>query len=86
MTTKSGFTPDQVLADITKHLGPKLAARVTHRRQALGISQARLAMAIGMPRSEVQKIEDGELIISTTRMELLAEALKTTRAWLMTGK
>lgn len=58
------------------------AARFAGRRKKVGISQAKLAKAAGMKQQGIQNIEAG--IVERPRgIEELAEALLTTKKWLL---
>jgi len=73
-------------------------SRIRERREALGLSQEKLAEMVGVTYQAVQQWErepvtmqeeDGTKIQSTapkrTRLKMVADALKCTPEWLMTG-
>ncbi|MFN5619069.1 MAG: helix-turn-helix domain-containing protein, partial [Brevundimonas sp.] len=52
-----------------------VGARISARRQALGLSQAALAGRIGVSFQQLQKYESGANRISASRLHHLAQAL-----------
>ena len=55
------------------------------RRMMLGISQEKLADAIGLTFQQVQKYEKGKNRISSSRMQQIANALQVTPAFFFDG-
>jgi transcriptional regulator with XRE-family HTH domain len=53
----------------------RVGARVTEARKARGLSQVRLAKAIGVTTGAVQAYEHGRTRITVERLEALADAL-----------
>lgn len=61
----------------------ELARRVTRRRLELGLTQDALGERLGVSPQSVQQWERGATVPRSTRLRALAEALETTRAWLV---
>ncbi len=63
-----------------------LGEKIKQRRLELNMTQQELADKIGYEtRGAVNKIEKGLVDVTQTKMYLIAEALKTSPAWLMEG-
>lgn len=62
--------------DREKRLDVRIGAHVRSRREALGMTQAGLASAIGVTFQQVQKYERGVNRIAASKLVLIAEALK----------
>lgn len=60
-----------------------LAARIRQARRAAGLSQQRIADAVGIPRTAVSDIESGQRNVYATELAPLADALGCTVAWLL---
>jgi transcriptional regulator with XRE-family HTH domain len=60
-------------------------ARLRHRREQLGLSQLRLAEALGLSYQLIQKYERGATRIWIDRLYGLAEILKVEVAWFFDG-
>jgi transcriptional regulator with XRE-family HTH domain len=64
-----------------KHVGSKIRVR----RQALGISQRKLAHAVGVSFQQIQKYEDGTDRIGAGRLQQLSQALRAPPAFFFQG-
>lgn len=62
-----------------------LGAAIRRRRKEQGMSQERLAQAVGMDRSYIGQVERGENSIAILPLAAVAKALDTTIASLMTS-
>jgi transcriptional regulator with XRE-family HTH domain len=60
-----------------------IGARIRARRQEIGVSQERLAEAIGVTFQQVQKYEKGINRVSAATLYAIADALDTTVAQLL---
>ncbi len=69
--------PDQLLT--------RIGLRVVRRREALGLSQKKLAERLQMAAPSVSNIEHGERNLTIRTLCKLAEALEMTPAELFTG-
>ena len=58
-----------------KRIDMRLGAKVRARRQALGMSQAELGRRLGVTFQQIQKYEQGENAIASTRIAALCKAL-----------
>jgi phage repressor protein C with HTH and peptisase S24 domain len=74
----SAKSPSQTKAKFP--MGPRIAALRTER----GITQAELANAVGMKQQGIQSLEAGK-VKRGTRLREIAEALRTTEAYLLRG-
>jgi transcriptional regulator with XRE-family HTH domain len=70
----SGSNPNPV--DVT------VGARIRARRNVLGMTQERLADAVGVTFQQIQKYERGSNRVSASRLAQIAEALEVSPAWL----
>jgi transcriptional regulator with XRE-family HTH domain len=59
-----------------------VGARIRARRNVLGMSQERLADAVGVTFQQIQKYERGTNRVSASRLSQIAEALEVSPAWL----
>jgi transcriptional regulator with XRE-family HTH domain len=66
---------------VDKHIG----ARVRMRRMMLGVSQEKLAEALGLTFQQVQKYEKGVNRIGGSRMQQIAAALEVPPAYFFEG-
>lgn len=62
--------------DLENRLDIRIGATVRSRRDALGLTQAGLASAIGVTFQQVQKYERGTNRIAASKLILIADALK----------
>src|SRR3982750_545860 len=62
-----------------------VGARVKERRKALGISQEKLAEALGLTFQQVQKYERGANRVSASKLWEIARALKINVAYFYEG-
>jgi transcriptional regulator with XRE-family HTH domain len=67
--------------DVDKHVG----ARVRRRRRALGLTQTKVADALGITFQQVQKYENGSNRISASRLEEISRVLKVSAAFFFEG-
>lgn len=61
-------------------------ARVRERREALGMSQGELGDAAGYSQQRIGSLEQGDVKRPDRSASTLADALSTTRAWLLWGE
>ncbi|MCR5878814.1 helix-turn-helix domain-containing protein [Phenylobacterium sp. J367] len=80
-TVRSSEISDPHAHPVDRHVG----MRMRLRRKALGISQDRLAAALGMTFQQVQKYERGTNRVSASKLWEAARALKTTVSWFYEG-
>ncbi|HEY8617146.1 helix-turn-helix transcriptional regulator [Phenylobacterium sp.] len=76
----AGFS-DPEAHPVDRHVG----LRVRLRRKALGLSQDRLAEALGLTFQQVQKYERGANRISASKLWEIARVLKTPISWFYEG-
>jgi transcriptional regulator with XRE-family HTH domain len=67
--------------EVDKHVG----ARVRRRRRALGLTQTKVAKALGITFQQVQKYENGTNRISASRLEEISRVLKVSAAYFFEG-
>ena len=65
---------------------PLLGARISELRRAAGLSQARLAEAIGVDVQTIQRAERAKVSLALSRVEQIAEALDVPVHVLFRGK
>jgi transcriptional regulator with XRE-family HTH domain len=80
-TARSTDASDPHAHPVDRHVG----LRIRLRRKALGISQDRLAEALGLTFQQVQKYERGANRVSASKLWETARALKTTVSWFYEG-
>lgn len=70
---------------MTEHdpIDVQIGARVTARRKALRMTQARLAQAVGVTFQQIQKYEKGTNRIAASRLVRIARVLETSAASLL---
>ncbi len=61
----------------------KVGARIRARRSVLGLSQERVAEAVGVTFQQIQKYESGSNRVSASRLLKIAEFLEVSPAWLL---
>src|SRR5215813_4430145 len=66
---------------VDKHVGSKIRVR----RQALGISQRKLAHALGVSFQQIQRYENGTDRIGAGRLQQLSQALRAPPAFFFQG-
>ncbi|WP_374470973.1 helix-turn-helix domain-containing protein [Phenylobacterium sp.] len=76
----AGFS-DPTAHPVDRHVG----VRVRLRRKALGLSQDKLADALGLTFQQVQKYERGTNRISASKLWEIARVLKTPVEWFYEG-
>lgn len=62
--------------DHEKRLDARIGKAVRERRESVGMTQAALAAAIGVTFQQVQKYEQGRNRVATSKLVLMADALK----------
>ena len=62
-----------------------LAQRIFVSREKLGLSQAKLAVKVGMSQQWVAKLETGDMLPSADRAMRLAEVLGIDLEWMLVG-
>lgn len=71
------------MADVPNPIDVAVGTRVRLRRDALGLTQADLAKAVGVSFQQVQKYEKGANRISASRLMQIASHLQTSAATLL---
>jgi transcriptional regulator with XRE-family HTH domain len=66
-----------------RHVNGRIGARLAELRSRSGLSQARLAKAIGVTTGAIQAYEHGRARITVERLEALADALQCEPAELL---
>jgi transcriptional regulator with XRE-family HTH domain len=66
---------------VDRHVG----TRIRMRRRAIGVSQQKLAKALGIAIAQVQKYESGTNRVSASRLQEIAVALQVTPASFFDG-
>lgn len=65
-----------VMSDYEKRLDAAIGKAITHRREAVGMTQRRLGEAMGVTFQQVQKYEVGKNRVAASKLVLAAKALK----------
>jgi transcriptional regulator with XRE-family HTH domain len=68
-----------------KELAEIFRTNMRARRQALGMTQVRLAKVMGLPQSYISELETGDTVPNLLSLAALAEALDTTPSMLISG-
>ncbi|MFH1176958.1 MAG: XRE family transcriptional regulator [Acidobacteriota bacterium] len=63
---------------------PELGERVVRARRAAGFTQSDLAAAVGMDRTAISKIENGDRRVDSLELGRIAEILKRPVSWFLT--
>jgi len=56
--------------------GKVIGTRIKQRRRSLGLSQEKLAVALGVSYQQVQRYENGTNLLSTDKLQIVAEFLE----------
>lgn len=66
-------------------ISKEIAERITHRREALGMSQRKLGNLVGIAGSQIGRIEKCQSGTNWPTFFVIAVHLRTTTEWLETG-
>ena len=67
------------------HVDAQVGERGRARRQELGLSQSKLAEALGITFQQIQKYEKGRNRIGSSRLQMIADTLRVTPSYFFTG-
>lgn len=69
-----------------ENIKKEIGKRVVGLRQEIGLNQAKMAGICGFGRSNLARIENGEVIMTTKTLLKLKSEFKISVDWLLTGK
>jgi len=56
--------------------GKAIGALIKHRRRSIGLSQEKLAVALGVSYQQIQRYENGTNLLSTDKLQIIAQVLE----------
>jgi ribosome-binding protein aMBF1 (putative translation factor) len=83
---RGNYDAEDVINVLLKVSGGAAGKRIRSRRDELHMPQGDLAAALESSQSEIAKIESGQRAISVEDAKILAEHLKVSPEWILTGK